>query len=540
MTARRILVPLYLLAVFFTGLGYLAILPAFEGLDETGYYSSIRQIADTGTIPVYGASFIDEAIRAHQGPMPDIPGYHYRTYRMFFSQPVLVENYLSSYRQSSFPAFRPGDEPNWEAQHPPLYYMLLAAVDKATERLPFLTQFFVLRLVSFLIALAGVAFGLLACWPSENPARSDPAIMGFMLYPIVLPMFFFEFARIGNDCLCLFLVGVTAFLLSRWLKNENNKGENNKILSVSIGVVLGLGLLTKAFFIPIIAALGAFLLLRALFDAPSRTAASAHWKDLALLFLPAVLIGGGWYAYKLVAFGDLIGSNDAIILASKGGLVAGLKTNFSLSAVIHGIAALSKSYIWTGTQSLTKLPAILFIPLTVLVVAGFGAFLLRLKHLPLGDIAWLPVWLFVFFGGGLFYHILMDIAATGSASTPGWYLHILMPWIAPVLGIGIGSLLEIRHVRPFVVGLLLYAVVFQIAALWAQVALFTSCAVKTDDSFYAFTGHYLCLDQFPTVVERLSVLGWPVLAVVGFGGGFICVLLLIGRWPVASARPVTL
>jgi hypothetical protein len=178
--------------------------------------------------------------------------------------------------------------------------------------------------------------------------------------------------------------------------------------------------------------------------------------------------------------------------------------------------------------------------LTVLVVAGFGAFLLRLKHLPLGNIAWLPVWLFVFFGGGLFYHILMDIAATGSASTPGWYLHILMPWIAPVLGIGIGSLLEIRHVRPFVVGLLLYAVLFQIAALWAQVALFASCAVKTDDSFYAFTGRYLCLDQFPTVVERLSVLGWPVLAVVGFGGGFICILLLIWRWPAASAKPVTL
>src|ERR1019366_10533663 len=66
-----------------------------------------------------------------------------------------------------------------------------------------------------------------------------------MLYPLVLPMFFPEFTRIGNDCLCLFLVGVTAFLLSKWLKDENNKR-----LSVAIGVVLGLGLLTKAFFIP--------------------------------------------------------------------------------------------------------------------------------------------------------------------------------------------------------------------------------------------------------------------------------------------------
>ena len=64
--------------------------------------------------------------------MPDNPGYNYRTYKMFFAQPDLVENYASSYREASFPAFRPG-QTNWEAQHPPLYYMLLAAVDKATR-----------------------------------------------------------------------------------------------------------------------------------------------------------------------------------------------------------------------------------------------------------------------------------------------------------------------------------------------------------------------------------------------------------------------
>jgi hypothetical protein len=102
-----------------------------------------------------------------------------------------------------------------------------------------------------------------------------------------------------------------------------------------------------------------------------------------------------------------------------------------------------------------------------------------------------------------------------------------MPWVAPILGIGITSLLEFRHFKPYFIGLLLYAAFFQIVALWAQVTLFTGCAVKTDDSFYAFTGHFFCLDQVPVLLERLSVLGWPVLAAVGFGGGLICVLLLM-------------
>ena len=343
-----------------------------------------------------------------------------------------------------------------------------------------------------------------------------------MLYPLVLPMFFPEFTRIGNDCLCLFLVGVTAFLLSKWLKDENNKR-----LSVAIGVVLGLGLLTKAFFIPIIAALGAFLLVRIFSDKHPGTIRSAHWKNLMLIFLPALLIGGGWYAYKFIAFGTLIGSADAITLANQGGLVAGLKQNFSLYAVVRGLVAVFKSYLWAGTWSLTKLPAILFIPSTALVILGFGAFVLQLKHRPLKDIAWLPVLLFVFFGGSLFYHVFIGVALSGTAQTPGWYLHILMPWVAPVLGIGISSLLEIRHFKPFFIGLLLYAVLFQIMALWAQVALYTGCAIKTDDSFYAFPGHFFCLNQVPILVDRLSVLGWPVLAAVGFGGGLICVLLLM-------------
>ena len=45
----------YLLALLFMGLAYLAILPPFEGFDETAHYSSIRQIADTATIPLYGS-----------------------------------------------------------------------------------------------------------------------------------------------------------------------------------------------------------------------------------------------------------------------------------------------------------------------------------------------------------------------------------------------------------------------------------------------------------------------------------------------------
>ena len=257
---------------------------------------------------------------------------------------------------------------------------------------------------------------------------------------------------------------------------------------------------------------------------------SAHWESLLLIFLSALLIGGGWYVYKFMAFGNIIGSDDTIRLTSQGGLLTNLKKNFSLYAVVRGLVVTFVSYSWAGTWSLTRLPTVLQAPLLALAVWSFGAFALELKRRPLTDLAWLPVWLFGMFGGGFLYHAIIGVALSGNGQTPGWYLHILMPWIAPALGIGLYALLQHPRTKPFLIGLLLYAGLFQLMAIWAQVALFTGCAIKSDAKYYTFSGHFFCLDQAPALMNRLAVLGWPVLAVVGFGGGLVCVLLLIWIW----------
>ena len=68
----RSFLALMLAAIFLIGLGNLAILPPFEGADETAHYSSIRQVAETGTFPLLNHSFISPEVidyRKH-GPMP--------------------------------------------------------------------------------------------------------------------------------------------------------------------------------------------------------------------------------------------------------------------------------------------------------------------------------------------------------------------------------------------------------------------------------------------------------------------------------------
>ena len=524
----RTLLVLYVLALFFTGIAYLAILPLFEGFDENAHYSSVRQIADTRTLPLYGTSFLDEEVTNYQGPVPfsslDPPFDASLVYSKFFAHPEFVRQYVVTYRQSAPPiSYLPSQELNWQAQHPPLYYMLLAPLEKSLEQFPLVTRMLLLRLVSFLLALAGVTLGFLSISRPNIPLRQNPAILGFLLYPLILPMFFPEFTRVGNDALCLFLVGLTALLFSKQQRREQSAG-----LPLAIGVTLGIGLLTKAFFLPITAAVSLVFLLQIFRGTPHEP--TCRWRNLFLVVLPAIVIGGGWYVYKFAVFGDLTGSDDSIRLAQQGGLLLNLTKHFSPYGFIRGLVVTFVSYSWAGTWSLTRLPPFLHVPLLGLTVWVFAAFGLKLKRTPITDAAWLPVWLFCAFGVGLSYHVLLSVAINGNGNTPGWYLHILMPWVAPAIGLGVCSLLENPRAKRVLTGLVVYAACFQIVAFWAQFALFTGCATKGPDKYYAFAGKAFCIDETSLLIGRLAVIGWPHLAATGLAGSVICTIAIVRTW----------
>lgn len=497
---------LILAVLALAGLGHVALLPPFEGFDETAHYSSLRQVADTGSIPVYGAAFLDRAVTGYQGPAPYgslAPPFDQdpRVYRRFFDRPDLVAGFRPAYRAAApRPGFQPSQAPNWQAQHPPLYYLALAPLTRATDGLPLVTQLLVLRLASGALALGGIALAMLA-W-----RRHAAAATGFALYPLVLPMVFPEFMRLGNDSLCLLLAGGLAWLLAGWTPPGRRR-------LLAAGAVLGLGLLTKAFFLPVTAGVAAWLLLRR-----RRAGAAAAGLDLACLLVPALALGAGWYLHRLAAYGVLTGGDDEIRLAAQGGLLANLAARGSLYAVARGLAATAASWSWAGTWSLTRLPVLLHLPLLALAGWLAAAFLARQRRLPIDDPGWLGVLLAAAFGAGLLDHVLIGVALNGNGNTPGWYLHILLPWTAPALGVAARVILADRRRRPLLLGLLAYAAVFQLMALWSEAALYAGCAVKGDDKVFRFDGPAFCLDRVPEIAGRLDLLAWPGLAAAGFAG----------------------
>ena len=522
---------LYLLSLLFMGLFHIATTPIFEGFDENAHYSYIRQIAYQGKISKRSENFLDQAVVDYQGPISYSSGQppfnRGMVYHKFFNRHDLVDSYITQNRQNTPPtSFSPSLIENWQSQHPPLYYALMAPILKLVDVEPLVTQIFILRSLSYVLALVGVALGVMSIMQRKLTGiytQNAPLLLGFVIYPIMLPMFFPEFARIGNDSLCVLLVGLLAYLLSKLLA----VGGGIK-LSLAIGVTLGLGLLTKAFFIPIAAAMFMFFLVKFFACRFADEKVINKTSGLLWIFLPAIAIGGTWYAYNYLILGGFSGSNVAIELAHKGGGgLTNMISTFSLPIFSRAVATSLVTFVWGGTWSLTHLPHALYVPVVIGIIWIFGAFCYQLRKIPLSDTHWLTVWLVIFFLIGFSWHAIVSMMLGGNANTPGWYLHILLPFFAPAVGVGVEFVSRKSKYKFLFLGLLTYSLIFYFAAVWSQLALFSGCAIKGNDKQYEFQSELFCFDHFPQMINHLDLLGYPLAGLIGFLGWVVCSVLLV-------------
>ena len=518
---------LYLLGLLFVGLGYISFLPAFEGFDETAHISRVREYAYTLDGLFKKDAFLDKSIVNYSGPLPYSSGTppfdKGITYPNFFADESRLKDYTHKYASAPFDApFVPSDQLNWQSQHPPLYYLLLAPVMRSMDGIPFLHQVFVLRFCSYLLALAGVAMGLLAVQRlgREGALVSDQH-WGFIAYPVLFPMFFLEFTRVGNDSLCCLLVGAIFYSMSNWL--TGNKTTRSLTL---VGILIGLGLLTKAFFIPILAATIFFLLLSYLRNGVSLLAIKNASRDAGLVLGPALLIGGAWYLFKFIYFGDLgLGSEANQI---KDFNVLQLWGNFSLLPLFRGLVVCVVTFFWAGTWSLVHMPhTLLFFLCLGGLVFGYHAFK-ALLVLPMNHYTWLASWLLLFFFVSLFFHVLLSQFLSGSGVSGGWYLHILMPITAPALGLAFNKALSQTRKSSYRL-IFYYALTFHMLALLALFGVFSGYLIKLMDKSLGYVTNELSFHTFIDLFERLTIVSMPSFSLLAFVGGFLCAVKLFNN-----------
>jgi 4-amino-4-deoxy-L-arabinose transferase-like glycosyltransferase len=258
-----------LLSYLLIGSLYAWYTPAWQAPDEPAHYNYVRQLA-AGQLPMMEPSDYDEAFR----------------------NAAVSSGFAPEYDVSLL---------TYEDWQPPLYYLLQTPVYWLTDG-----SLLALRLFSLLLG-AGVVVGAYLIGRQLFPTKEWLALTT-AVFVAYLPQHLAIMASVNNDALAELLIAAIILLL---LKNFNAEAQRRGEKSLSnsqftihnsqftIGILLGLGYLTKGTVYPLSFLVAALLLWR-------------YWGDWAglvragsLVFGVALLMGSVWWGRNLVVYEGL-------------------------------------------------------------------------------------------------------------------------------------------------------------------------------------------------------------------------------------------
>ena len=496
-------------------------LPPWEGFDDAGHYSYIQQIADKGSRPHYrdriSAEIIDY-LKIAPGPQTLNPRW---TYQDFFAAPrATVEFVRTAAHANRDPnrVWRNGSGANWEAQQPPLYYLLMAPLYSISKGSSLVDQLFLLRGVSYGLAWVGLCIMTLFWFRgTSGKSVSEPSsYLAPALWPLFFPMWFPEMARLGNDCLVALLAACAWIVLTNINFSDSDRYRYRYVV---LGLICGLGLLTKATFLPLVAAIIVVLLFQIWQGRIAADIVKHRSKGLVTFVVVTIAISGWWYVEQLSETGNIIGSIDMILLSKMGGLLAGLSNNASLLAFANGLLYLAVTFLW---GAILTPPLITYLPLvSVVLLLGWG----NIRQSGISNLTatdWVALLTLTGLLVGLFNQIAVWIALWAEAAIPGYYLHSFAPILASLAGRGMAGIKTSRLYSRAMLGLLFLPLFFLPLGMIVQAQYLSGCSTDQPMMFYynVFSSGP-CATDLPKIIDNLSVLAFPLQALCCFVAGWI-------------------
>ncbi|HRY90883.1 MAG TPA: hypothetical protein P5229_00880 [Candidatus Gracilibacteria bacterium] len=282
---------------------------------------------------IIGIFFIKELFWAYLVPVwqaPDEPA-HFGYLQSMYKQkdfPILGEATFTSLGFDSMGRPDPGRNApyvNWIAQHPPLYYLVLAPIYGIIEMFLMggtvidpVNWIFYLRIFSILLSCVTLFFiyktsDYLLTVMGQNRFFSL-AVVGFIAF---LPGFSYISALLNNDNLVIALSSILFYLLAkRYYGAAQDKSKNMPApwprSDWLIGLILGLMALTKITALPFWIAV--FVLELIFFKGSAEKKGVNHGEIRALMriFGLAILISGWWYIRNWYLYGTIFPDLSAI------------------------------------------------------------------------------------------------------------------------------------------------------------------------------------------------------------------------------------
>jgi hypothetical protein len=441
--------------VFYTGF-----VPLWEGYDEFAHFAFVQHLADSYKLPdlLTARTSLEVAESLRLAPVPWTirqwtPGW--TTEDDFWRLPASSQEQRERGLKQIPPAL--SREPSrvlrsYEAQQPPLAYLLYSIPYALFRSASLLTRAWVVRIAGSAIASLVVPFGfILARRIFGNPMQA----VGAVAIVASMPELMMTADHGGNEPLGIVLGTACVYGLCLLVADLRKPIRH----ALFLGCLLGCGLLSKAYFLTMIPAIaGTFVVL--LWRTPKSRRRIAI--QLIVTFVVATAIAGWWYGRALHATGTLTG--EQIAIAARQSTTPTLRAIEKIDWFRVADFALA-SHLWLGGWSFLVLRAWMYrVMELVFLVACAGLvfrFVRRDMRLPAASLPYrtnaagsrmsgqlvICMAILLSFGAGMAYYAFTTYLATGKAGVLGYYAYALVVPEAVCLVAGICALVPVAWKR---------------------------------------------------------------------------------------------
>jgi len=391
---------------------YASMLPLWEGYDEFAHFGVIRAMARGIMVPPRdqrGPRDVEESLRLAAVP------WEVRNWDVFRSS-LTQEQYWAlpaeekrdrEARLRTLPEAWAREESTagisaYEALQPPLSYWLMAPVVRVLRNSGLLAQVMAVRWLGVILASFAVPLTFAIV---RSVVRSDAAGLGCAAVVALMPGLATDVARVSNEPLSILLFSLLVWAGLRILEEPERAGGAGLL-----GAILGLGLLTKAYFLTAIPAVALLLLRRHWGD----------WRPWAATFGVPAGIAGWWYVRNLVTTGTISGLAEPILLRDRGvsGMIGAIPAIPWLKAV--DVILVSHLY-FCGWSSLTVRSWMYHAFYVVIALVLLGL----VRHVRRPPVAWLAA-VYAAFWLGQLYNVVLQYLTKGLPGSMGWYLYAVV------------------------------------------------------------------------------------------------------------------
>ena len=433
---------------------YSSMLPLWEGYDEWAHFSVIRHMAVNHEALVERDAAVPRDVEAslQLAPVPWEMRYlppPWLTQDSYWSLPAEMR----ARRQAAFRTMPRawsreaggGGFLTYEALQPPLYYWMMAPVERLLGASSLAVQVMTLRWLSVLLASLAVplVFSVGRLVLDERLALGCAAIVALM------PGVALDVARVGNDGLSIVLFSLLAWLAVRMAARGWDLWP-----AVGLGFTLGLGLLAKAYFLTAIPAFALLWLWELRHPRAGRAVTVLHGVMAAAI---GASMAGWWYWRNLQLTGTLSGLSESVIIGHAGP-VAMLRQAVSLNWA-KAIDAILFSHLYFGGWSSLTVRSWMYHVFYLLILLAAAGLVWKGRTRQTAALGALGV-LYAAFWAGQCYNVVLLYMSKGLAGSMGWYLD------AVVAAEVVLSVAGLRRILPARAAVLSGAVLFALLDLY--------------------------------------------------------------------------